>query len=199
MPVRTLIIFCHPCADSFNAALLASARAAFTLAGHELRVIDLYAEGFDPILTAQDKHDYLPNTSVLLEKVAPQVEAIRWAEQLVFVFPTWFYGPPAMLKGWFERVWLPGVAFKVPDKPGGKAGPGMQHITRLTVITTSGSPWWWLKLIRDPCRSFFTRGLRALFHPRCKTTYLQLHGMNTSTPAQREAFIKKVHNTLSKS
>jgi NAD(P)H dehydrogenase (quinone) len=196
--MRTLIIYCHPCADSFNAALLTAAQHALRAAGHEIKTIDLYADGFDPVLSAQEKRDYLPNTQAIIQTIAPQVDAIRWAESLVFIFPMWFYGPPAMLKGWFERVWLPGVAFKVPDKPGGKAGPGMQHITRLAVITSSGSPWWWLKLIRDPCRSFFTRGLRALFHPRCKTTYLQLHGMNTSTLAQREAFIQKVNLTLSK-
>jgi NAD(P)H dehydrogenase (quinone) len=197
--VRTLIIFCHPCADSFNAALLTAAQHGLRAAGHEIKTVDLYAEKFDPVLSAQEKRDYLPNTQAIVQAVAPQVEHIRWAESLVFIFPTWFYGPPAMLKGWFERVWLPGVAFKVPDKPGGKAGPGMQHIRQLNVITSSGSPWWWLRLIRDPCRNFFTRGLRALFHPRCKTTYLQLHGMNTNTPAQREAFIEKVKTTLSKS
>jgi NAD(P)H dehydrogenase (quinone) len=197
--MRTLIIFCHPCADSFNAALLTAAQHGLRAAGHEIKTIDLYAEKFDPVLSAQEKRDYLPNTQAIVQAVAPQVEHIRWAESLVFIFPTWFYGPPAMLKGWFERVWLPGVAFKVPDKPGGKAGPGMQHIRQLKVITSSGSPWWWLRLIRDPCRNFFTRGLRALFHPRCKTTYLQLHGMNTNTPAQREAFIEKVKATLSKS
>jgi NAD(P)H dehydrogenase (quinone) len=197
--MRTLIIYCHPCADSFNAALLTAAQHSLRAAGHDIKTIDLYADKFDPVFSAQEKRDYLPNTQAIIQTVAPQVEMIRWAESLVFIFPTWFYGPPAMLKGWFERVWLPGVAFNVPDKPGGKAGPGMQHIMRLSVITSSGSPWWWLKLIRDPCRSFFTRGLRALFHPRCKTTYLQVHGMNTSTLAQREAFIEKVKTTLSKS
>ena len=196
--MRTLIIYCHPAPDSFCATLFSTAKSALAQAGHEVQAIDLYAQGFDPVLTAQEKRDYLPNTQANIENLAPHVEAIRWAEALVFVFPTWFYGPPAMLKGWFERVWLPGVAFKVPDKPGGKAGPGMQHIRSLTVITTSGSPWWWLRLIRDPCRNFFTRGIRALFHPRCKTTYLQLHGMNTNSPAQREAFIKKVAATLSR-
>jgi NAD(P)H dehydrogenase (quinone) len=196
--MRTLIVFCHPCADSFNAALFAAARDALTRAGHEVRCVDLYAEQFNPILSAQEKQDYLPNTQTIVKSVAEHVENTRWAEGLVFIFPTWFYGPPAMLKGWLERVWLPGVAFKVPDKPGGKAGPGMQHITRLTVITTSGSPWWWLRLIRDPCRNLFTRGLRALLHPRCKTTYLQLHGMNTNTQAQREAFIAKVSRSLAR-
>ena len=197
--MRTLIVYCHPVPDSFCAALYATAQSALRAAGHDVRTIDLYAEQFDPVLSVTEKRDYLPNTQANLENVAPHVAAIRWAESLVFVFPTWFYGPPAMLKGWFERAWLPGVAFKVPDKPGGKAMPGMQHIVRQIVITTSGSPWWWLKLIRDPCRNFFTRGLRALFHPRCKTTYLQLHGMNTSTAAQREAFVKKIHATLSTS
>jgi NAD(P)H dehydrogenase (quinone) len=196
--VRVLIVFCHPEPTSYAATLLATARDALTRAGHELRLIDLYAEGFNPVLSAAEKATYLPNPALNVEGVRAHVDALRWAEALAFVFPTWFYGPPAMLKGWLERVWLPGVAFTVPEKAGGTARPGMQHITRLICVTTSGSPWWWLRVVRDPGRNLFTRGLRALFHPRCKTTWLQLHGMNTSTLAQREAFIGKVQHTLEK-
>ncbi len=194
--MRILIVYCHPVPDSYCAALLGAAQTALSGRGHEIRVVDLYAEQFDPVLTTQERRDYLTATERVRANVAPHVENIAWANALVFVFPQWFYGVPAVLKGWFERVWLPGVAFLVPDKPGGKAAPGMQHIVRQVVITTSGSPWWWLKFIGDPCRRFFTRGLRALYHPRCKTTFLQLHGMNVSTQAQREAFLAKVQSTL---
>ncbi len=196
--MRVLIVYCHPEPTSYAAALRDTAHAALSRAGHELQVLDLYAEGFNPVLSATEKAAYLPNTAMNVAGVRAHVDALQWAQALAFVFPTWFYGPPAMLKGWLERVWLPGVAFSVPDTAGGIAGPRMQHITRLICITTSGSPWWWLRLVRDPGRNLFTRGLRALFHPRCATTWLQLHGMNTSTLAQREAFLGKVQRTLEK-
>ena len=86
------------------------------------------------------------------------------AESLVLIFPTWMYGPPAMLKGWFERVWLPGVAFEIPRGQQKRAIGLFSNIRRLTVVTTSGSPRWWLWLIRDPCRNLFARGFRVLFH-----------------------------------
>jgi NAD(P)H dehydrogenase (quinone) len=194
--MRILLIYCHPDPNSYCAALRDAALSGLRGAGHEVRVSDLYAELFDPVLTPQEKKDYLPNTKANIANVSTHVDNIRWAQGLVFVFPTWFYGVPAMLKGWFERVWLPGVAFTVPDKPGGKAGSGMQHIERLAVITTSGSPWWWLRLIRDPCRNFFKRGLRVLMSKRCKTVYLQLHEMNTNTLEKRQAFIDKVQREM---
>ena len=124
------------------------------------------------------------------------MDALQWAQHLVFVFPIWFYGPPAMLKGWLERVWLPGVAFLPPAQKGALATPGLRHIQRLTVITHGGSPWWWLKVIGDPARKLFTRALRALMAKNCKTTWLQLHNMNNVSRAECEAFIAKVHTTL---
>jgi len=128
--------------------------------------------------------------------VQPHVDALKWAEHLVFIFPIWFYGPPAMLKGWLERVWLPGVAFLPPPQKGKAALPGLRHIQRLTVITHGGAPWWWLKVIGDPAKKLFMRGLRALMAKNCKATWLQLHNMNNVTRAECEAFISKVTSTL---
>ncbi len=91
----------------------------------------------------------------------------------MFVFPTWFHGPPSMLRGWLERVWLPGVAFLPAERKGQLAKSGMRHIRRLTVVTTGGSPRWFVLMIGDPGRRLFTRA-RALFAWRCKVTWLQL-------------------------
>ena len=60
--------------------------------------------------TREERIAYLDNPELIRERVKPHVEALLWAEHLVFVYPTWFHGPPSMLKGWLERVWLPGVA-----------------------------------------------------------------------------------------
>lgn len=195
--MRLLIIYCHPVPTSFAHALFETATRALTTAGHETRSIDLYAEGFDPVMSRSERETYLTDPTGNAQRVQPHVDALLWAEGLVFVFPTWFYGPPAMLKGWFERVWLPGIAFGVPRYKGDTAQGKLGHIRRITVVTTSGSPWWWLRLIRDPGKSFFTRGLRPLFARGCRFEWLQLHNMNNATDADRAGFVTKVERQLS--
>ncbi len=189
-------MYCHPNPGSFSGALYAAAVHTLKARGHVLRLTDLYAENFAPILTREEREAYLPNPQLIASRVQTHVDALRWAEHLVFVFPIWFYGPPAMLKGWLERVWLPGVAFLPPPKKGQPALPGLRHIQRLTVITHGGSPWWWLKLIGDPARRLFTRGLRALMAKNCKTTWLQLHDMNNVSRAECETFMARVRTKL---
>ena len=103
-----------------------------------------------------------------------------------------------MLKGWLERVWLPGVSFEIATAKQRRPRPKLQHIKLLVGITTSGSPWWWIKLIRDPGRSMWTRGLRPMFAPRCKVVWRQLYNMNHTTVADREGFLKRVEMALSK-
>ena len=194
--MRVLMVYCHPLDGSYNAALRDRALQALRAGGHEVELVDLYREGFDPVLSADERRTYLADTAANIAGVQRHVELLRWAEGLLFVYPTWWYGPPAMLKGWFERTWLPGVAFTVPKKKGDKQGPGMQHIRWLGCITSSGSPWWWLKVLSDPGRRLFTRGLRALLAPRCRVTWLQLYSMNNATDRDRAAFLDRVGRTL---
>ena len=194
--MRCLVIFCHPSETSFGAAILETARGALRSAGHELRVIDLYREGFDPVLSPDEWNSYLSDTERNISGLRDHVESLQWAESLVLIFPTWMYGPPAMLKGWLERVWLPGVAFEIPRGRQKRAVGLFSNIRRFTVVTTSGSPWWWLRVIRDPCRSLFARGFRVLFNRRCRIRWLQLHDMDHSNDRKRRAFLDRVRTEL---
>ena len=196
MPPTVLVVYCHSNPASFTHAVLEAVTAGLATTPCAVEVVDLYAEGFDPVMSRADREAYLADPESLVRKVAPHVQALAAAEALIFVFPTWYYGPPAMLKGWLERVWLPGHAFEVATRKGDRARGRLQNIRHLVVITTSGSPWWWLKLIRDPVRALFARGLRVLFHPRCRTTWLQLYDMNSATDADRRAFLAKVRGKL---
>ena len=194
--MRVLLVYCHPVPGSFSAALRDRAAESLRAAGHTVDLLDLYADGFDPVLSRSERETYLADTQANLRAVASHVERLRQAEGLLFVFPTWFYGPPAMLKGWLERTWLPGVAFSIPQRKGERAGPGMQHIRWMGCITTSGAPWWWLKVMGDPGRRLFMRGLRALFAPRCRTLWLQLFSMNNATDEDRARFLQRVGQRL---
>jgi NAD(P)H dehydrogenase (quinone) len=194
--VNILFVFCHPDPNSYGATLSRVARETLEAAGHTIRFTDLYAEGFNPVFSLEEKKNYLPNTAYNLGLVQNHVDSLLWAEGLVVYYPTWYYGAPAMLKGWLERVWLPDVAFVVPRKKGEKAGGKLKNIKLFVGITTSGSPWWWLRLIRDPGRSTFMRGFRPLYSPLCKMKWLQLHNMNNCTDQDRHQFIAKVKKTL---
>lgn len=195
--MRVLMVYCHPVEGSFNAAVRDRALAALRVAGHQVDLVDLYREGFDPVLSTAERQAYLADTAWVVARVQRHVDLLKAAEGLLFVYPTWYYGPPAMLKGWLERTWLPDVAFTVPRQKGDKPGPGLRHVRWLGCITTSGSPWWWLQLIRDPGRMLFVRGLRALMARRCKVTWLQLFSMNNATEGDRTKFLDRVERTLS--
>lgn len=194
--MRLLVVFCHPDPESFGAAIFRTACDALRAAGHELRIIDLYAEGFDPVFTREERRTYLTDTAQNIAGVAHHVEALQWAEGWVAIYPTWFYGLPAMLKGWLDRVWLPGVTFQVATAKKRTIRGELQNIRRFVGITTSGSPWWWLRVIGDPGRSLLMKGLRPLYARGCRMTWLQLHDMNHVTAADREAFLAKVDRTL---
>jgi putative NADPH-quinone reductase len=195
--MRVLMVYCHPLEGSFSAAVRDRALATLRAGGHEVDLVDLYHEEFDPVLSPEERRAYVNDTAWLTARVQRHVDLLQGAEGLLFVYPTWYYGPPAMLKGWLERTWLPDIAFTVPKKPGERPGAALRHIRWLGCITTSGSPWWWLQLIRDPGRMLFARGLRALLARRCKTTWLQLYSMDTTTHDKRTRFLARVELELS--
>jgi NAD(P)H dehydrogenase (quinone) len=194
--MRLLLVFCHPDPQSYGAALRHAAADALRNAGHELREIDLYAQGFDPVFSAAEKASYLSDTQRNIDGVADHVRLLQWAQGWVVVYPTWFYGAPAMLKGWLERVWLPGVTFRVAEAKQRTIGGELRNIKLFVGITTSGSPWWWLKLIGDPGRSLFMKGLKPLYAKGVRMRWLQLYNMNHVTQAEREAFVARVRREL---
>lgn len=194
--MRFLLVYCHPLPESYGAAIRQRAEAALGRRGHTIEVVDLYGERFDPVLSAEERRDYLDAPQRNLARVGGHVARLKRAEGLIFVYPTWFYGPPAMLKGWLERTWLPGSAFTVPRFRGARARGSLTNIRCCICITTSGSPRWWLWLIGDPGRRLFTRGLRVLFHRRCRMTWLQLYSMNSASAADRARFLARVERNL---
>jgi NAD(P)H dehydrogenase (quinone) len=196
--MHTLVVHAHPNPQSFSAALYQLACATLKERGHTVHALDLYAEGFDPVMSRQERHDYLANPQASIERLQSHVDLLMRCEHLVFVHPTWWNGPPAMLKGWLERVWLPEVVFRPARKKGERIEPLLQNIRQFTVITHGGAPGWWLWLIGDPHRKMLTRGLRSLFANGCKTTWLQLHNMNTVTEQERRAFMARVQSQLAK-
>ena len=191
--MRILVVYCHPVPDSFCAALRDTVVEAVKAKGCEVRLIDLHAEGFDPVMPADERRSYndrAPSDPAL----AAHIEHLRWAEGLLLVYPTWWYGLPAMLKGWFDRVWAKDVAFALGTD--GSITPLMTHITKLGVVTTCGASRWWSFVVGQPGRKTVLRGLRALCAWRCRTMFLAHYLMDTATAADRAAFLEEVRRRV---
>ncbi|WP_198369029.1 NAD(P)H-dependent oxidoreductase [Roseomonas rosulenta] len=192
--MHVLMIFAHPCADSFSAALRDTTRAALESAGHTVELRDLYAERFDPVLSADERARYHTEGDNVAG-IEDHVVALRRAEALVLVYPTWWYGMPAMLKGWMDRVWSPGVAFRLGA---GAIEPLLTNIRRIGVVTTYGSPLWLLWYIGWPDRKLIGRGIRRLCAKGCRLDWVYLNAMDQRKPAELKAFVEKVRAHFSR-
>lgn len=189
--MRALVVYCHPHETSFTAAVRDTVVGKLQAAGAEIRVQDLYARGFDPVLSGPEHAGYL-DAPENLSPVAAEVADLLWCDTLIFVYPTWWYGLPAMLKGWLDRVMLPDVAFLMPDDEHKDIRPGLTHVTRLGVFTTCGASWWLTRIIGAPGRRTLMRGLRFICARRCRTAFAAHYLMDTSTPASRGRHLEKV-------
>jgi len=189
--MRALVVYCHPHNDSFNAAVRDLVLAKLDAAGAETRVHDLYGSGFQPILTTAEWQGYLtcPDNC---GPVSQEVADIRWCDTLVFVYPTWWYGLPAMLKGWLDRVLLPDVAFVMPDAQNKTIRPGLQHIRRLGVFTTCGASRWLTFLVGAPGKRTLTRGVGYLLKPGKRLVFAAHYLMDSSTPESRRKHLLRV-------
>lgn len=143
--------------NSLNARLASLAEVAAQEAGWQVTLRDLYASGFDPSLSADERGSYY--TGFAGEAVATERAELATAEILILVFPTWWSGFPAILKGWFDRVWAPGTAFDhSPDF--GPMLPRLGSLREVLAITTMGAPAWvdWL-VLRCPLKRILKWGI----------------------------------------
>ena len=175
--MKTLILYAHPCPDSFNAAVHKTVVDTLTARGWDVDDCDLNAEGFAPVLTETERRGY-HDIPANIAPVRSYVERLQAVEALVMVFPVWNFGYPAILKGFLDRVFLPDVSFKLQ---GGGVRPGLTNIKRLVACTTYGGTRMRAMLNGDPPRKCVTRAVRyACGLPR--TRYIGLYDMNNNGP-----------------
>ncbi|RWN89663.1 MAG: flavodoxin family protein [Mesorhizobium sp.] len=186
--MNILVLYAHPVETSFNAGLHRMIVERLTAAGHAVDDCDLYAEDFDPRMTRQERLDYHSQRGAA-DAAAPYVERLLRADALVLSYPVWNYGFPAILKGFFDRVFLPGVSFKLVD---GKAQPSLHNIRKVAAVTTYGGSRFRAMLMGDPPRKLIKRMLRATVKPGAPVSYLAHYAMNLSTDQTRKAFTTKV-------
>ena len=192
---RALVVHCHPVADSFVAAARDRVLAGLRSAGADVRLNDLYADGFVPEFTADEhEHHLRPGAD---PSVAAYVDDLAWAEMLVLVYPTWWSGQPAMLKGWIDRVWVSGVAWELP--PGGdKLEPRLRNVRRLVAVTTHGSSKVVNAVEGEAGKRTLTRSLRTMCHPLARTSWLAMYGVDDSTADDRARFLDRVEERIAR-
>lgn len=192
--MRVLYVYCHPLPESFHAAIREEALAGLREAGHQVDLLDLYAEKFDPVLTEHGRRHY-HDEAVNQFGLEAYIARLRNAEALVLQFPTWTFGPPAMLKGFFDRTLMPGVAFDLADPAHVK--PMLTNIKRLVGVVTYGRPRWMVLWMADPPRKLVTRYIRWLTGG-AKAQFHALYHMNVASEDRRKRFMAEVRAAMAK-
>jgi NAD(P)H dehydrogenase (quinone) len=173
--LRALLVVAHPLDNAFTKAAAERIRVTLERRGIEVDMIDLYADDFDPCLTGAERRGYFA-TPYESKAVAGYVTRLRLAEKLVFVFPQWWFNVPAILKGFFDRVLVPGVAFDHPSG-GGPLILRLTHVNALWVVSSTGAPWRVTRLyMGDPVRRQIARGIKPLAGRKANFRMLTLFG-----------------------
>lgn len=192
--MRVLVVVAHPNPGSFTHAVCAAAVEGLATAGHETTVLDLCALGFAAAMSPAERRAYHGDTPIIDPMVREHADAVRASDALVFVYPTWWSTMPAVMKGWLERVMVPGVAFVFDASH--RVRPGLRNVRRLVGITTYGSARRHVVLVNDNGRRTINRALRLSTGLRTRTTWLGMHGIDSSTADQRAAFLRRVTKAM---
>ncbi len=192
--MRAVVLLAHPSPESFSHAIADRVVSGLRAGGHQAVIHDLYAENFTAAMSTAERAAYHGDQPVLDPLVAEHIADLHAAEVLVFIYPTWWSSMPAVLKGWFERVMVPGVGFVFDDHH--KVRPGITQIRHLIGISTYGSKRLYVKAINDNGRRTILRAMRLSTGLRTRSTWLGLYAMDASTPVQREAFLAKCERRM---
>lgn len=195
--MRVLAIRAHPFDDGLNMALFERVLTGLNRGGHEIDVFDLYEAGFQPVMDAEERRRY-HDPAVNQIGVEAHLERLLAADGLVFCYPTWNFGVPAILKGYLDRVFVPEVTFTLdPKKLAGTFG-GLKKIRRLGFVTTYGAKKTIVeKVMGDPVKKVLVRGVSRLCAPKAKKDWLPLYDMNNPDAERIDRFKQQVENVFS--
>lgn len=189
--MRILLVLAHPLEESFAASVAGTVRRRLEANGHAVDLLDLYREGFDPRLTPSERARYF-EPGYDPSEAEPFVSRLKEAEGLVLVFPQWWFNFPAILKGFFDRVFAPGVAFE-NDPAGGRIQPRLGNIRLFWAFSTTGSPWWVVHLyMGNPVKRLLKRGIAAFCAKGLDFRMVSLHDMDRASEEKRKAHLARV-------
>lgn len=193
--MKCLVVVAHPLKNSLCNYLTEKTINHLEDKGYKITIKDLYKEKFDPVLTEEERISYY-ECQFDDKQVQSDISQLKEAESLVLIFPTWWFGFPAILKGWFDRVWAPGHAYEHASD----FGPIKQclgNLKEMRVITTLGSPWWVdFFILRKPVKKVLKIALLGACAKSCNFKMLSLYESENLTDSKIENFIRKIKRTL---
>lgn len=189
--MKCLVVVAHPLKNSLCHHLSNQAIDHLSSKGYEIEVLDLYAQEFDANLSQAERESYY-GSSFDAKEIKQQIAQLKQAESLVLVFPTWWFGFPAILKGWFDRVWAPGHAYDHASDLGA-IQPRLDNLKEVKVITTLGSPWWVDTFVLwQPVKRILKIALLGACTKRCQFKMLSLYKSENLTQSKVGDFIGKI-------
>lgn len=196
--MNVLVISAHPNSNSFIHLLRDAAIEEIGKKGHEVRVFDLHQDSFDPVLTAFERQNHAAPLEPKLDKFAdliPYIDALRWCDALVLAYPTWWSGQPAILKGWFDRVFVNEVAWTLPEGKN-RIRPHLTNIKRFVVITSHGSSKLINALEGESGKRTVFRSVRLMFHWRARSAWIAFYGLDNKDDDARVRMVKRLRRRI---
>lgn len=190
--MQGLIVTAHPMKESLTAQLAAFAGERLAFLGHEVSFRDLYGEGFDPVMS-QDERAHYYEPGAFPSELKEDARRLRMAEALVLVFPTWWFGPPAMMKGWFDRVWVPGVAFSAPHEG---SRPALERLRHVLMVTTLNFDEAGARELGSPVETAIGDVLLGRSAPQAAFEALSLHSCASLDARRLSAFQDEIEERL---
>ena len=184
--MNVVVVLGHPSAISYCAAIFDSIVSALERQ-HKVSAIRLAEENFITAMSSDERQAYETQSPLISDETRRYTDSLQQAGALIFVYPTWWSGLPAQLKGWLERVFVLGVAFRFNNN--GKIRPNLNNVQHIIGVSTYGSPWRYVKLVNDNGRRTLTRAIRASTGLRTRTMWHGLYALDTCTAEQRKQFI----------
>jgi NAD(P)H dehydrogenase (quinone) len=183
---KVLVVHCHPLHEGFIPAALARVQAGLAESGADVRLHDLYDEGFIPELSAQEHRTHVEPH--ITDDLSEHAADLQWCDTLVLVYPTWWSGQPAMLKGWIDRVWASGVAWELPEGAN-RLQPALRNVRRIIAVTSHGSAKHLNVLQGEGGKRTLFRSLRTMCHPLTRTHWLAYYGIDADDVQRQDEFL----------
>lgn len=196
--MKVLVVLAHPSQESFVSFLCSEVIAELSSGGHEIRHHDLWAENFNPVFTPYERLNHVGDVAEKLNELPElrqHIEDLQWCDALVLVYPTWWSGQPAILKGWFDRVLMNGVAWVLPEGAA-RIRPLLTNVKRLVVVTTHGSSKFVNALEGESGKRTAFRSVRLMLNRRVRCEWIAMYGVDNATVKQREKFSAHVHRRI---